>query len=129
MVRSSVAARLDNDLLRRRGPRLPRAGPVASRRDRAARWLKRVFVTGYPYRTLFGWIAALALAWLALSSPCPATWNLLLAAFTVGLALLAIIVATRRVRARQSASHPVLQAIDASLDGLPRDIRRNTPLV
>ncbi|WP_416051106.1 OmpA family protein [Cupriavidus basilensis] len=86
-------------------------------------------MTGYPYRTLFGWIAALALAWLALSSPWPATWNLLLAAFTIGLALLAIIVATRRVRARQSASQPVLQAVDASLDGLPRGIRRNTPLV
>lgn len=86
-------------------------------------------MTGYPYRTLFGWIAALALAWLAFSSPWAATWNLLLAAFTIGLALLAILVATRRVRARQSASQPVLQAIDASLDGLPRGIRRNTPLV
>lgn len=86
-------------------------------------------MTGYPYRTLFGWIAVLALAWLAFSSPWPATWNLLFAAFTIGLALLAIIVATRRVRARQRAAQPVLQAIDASLDGLPHGIRRNTPLV
>ncbi|WP_043421004.1 OmpA family protein [Cupriavidus basilensis] len=86
-------------------------------------------MTGYPYRTLVGWIAALALAWLAFSSPWPAAWSLLLAAFTIGLALLAIIAATRRVRARQRASQPVLQAIDASLDGLPCDIRRNTPLV
>lgn len=86
-------------------------------------------MTGYPYRTLVGWVAALALAWLAFSSPWRATWNLLLAAFTIGLALLAILVATRRLRARRRAARPVLQAVKASLDALPGDIRRNTPLV
>ncbi|MFS8980305.1 OmpA family protein [Cupriavidus necator] len=86
-------------------------------------------MTGYPFRTQVCWIAALALAWLAFSSPWSATWNLLLAAFTIALALLAIVMATRRERARQRASQPVLQAVKASLDKLPGDIRRNTPLV
>jgi len=86
-------------------------------------------VTGYPYRTLFAWIAALALAWLAFSSPWASRWNLLLAAFTITLALLAIIVVTRRLHARRRAAAPVLQAVRASLDALPGDIRRNTPLV
>lgn len=86
-------------------------------------------MTDYPYRMLVGWIAALVLAWLAFSSPWRATWNLLLAAFTLAVALLAILVATRRVCARRLAAQPVLQAVKASLDALPRDIRRNTPLV
>ncbi|WP_454743141.1 OmpA family protein [Cupriavidus necator] len=86
-------------------------------------------MTSYPFRTQVCWIAALALAWLAFSSPWSATWNLLLAAFTIALALLAIVMATRRERARQRASQPVLQAVKASLDKLPGDIRRNTPLV
>ncbi|WP_454739081.1 OmpA family protein [Cupriavidus necator] len=86
-------------------------------------------MTSYPFRTQVCWIAALALAWLAFGSPWSATWNLLLAAFTIALALLAIVMATRRERARQRASQPVLQAVKASLDKLPGDIRRNTPLV
>jgi len=86
-------------------------------------------VTGYPYRTLFGWVAALALAWLALSSPWTRAWNLLLAGIVIVLALAASIVATRRVHARCRASRAVLEAIHASLDALPGDIRRNTRLV
>ncbi|SCU74076.1 OmpA/MotB [Cupriavidus necator] len=86
-------------------------------------------MSGYPYRLLTAWVAALALAWLAFSSPWNAAWNLLLAAFALALALLAIVIVTRRRRARQRASQPVLQALNASLDALPGDIRRNTPLI
>ncbi len=86
-------------------------------------------MTGYPYRTLACWVAALALAWLALSSPWPIAWNLPLAALVIGLALLTIVVATRRLRARQHASQPVLQSVRNLLDALPGDIRRHTPLV
>lgn len=86
-------------------------------------------MAGYPYRTLFGWIAALALAWLALSSPWTKAWNLLLAGIVILLALAASIAATRRVHARLRASRAILEAIHASLDALPGDIRRNTPLV
>jgi len=90
---------------------------------------ERVFVTAYPYRMIFGWIAALALAWLALSSPWTTAWNLLLAGIVVVLAVTAITVATRRMRARQRTAQAVLTAIDASLESLPGDIARNTPLV
>jgi outer membrane protein OmpA-like peptidoglycan-associated protein len=86
-------------------------------------------VTGYPYRLLWAWIAALALAWLAFSSPWSAAWNVLLGALTLGIALLSSVVAPRRRRAQRIASQPVLQALNASLDALPGDIRRNTPLV
>lgn len=86
-------------------------------------------MNGYPYRMLVGWIAALALAWLTFSSPWQATWNLLLAAFTIALALVASLMATRQLRTRWRAAQPVLQAIQAPLDALPGDIRRNTPLV
>lgn len=86
-------------------------------------------MTGYPYRTQFGWIATLALAWLALSSPWSTAWNLLIAGVTVTLAIAAIALATRRQRARRRAAQAVLSAIDASLETLPGDIRRNTPLV
>jgi outer membrane protein OmpA-like peptidoglycan-associated protein len=90
---------------------------------------ERVLVTGYPYRALFSWIAVLALAWLALSSPWSAGWNLLLAGFVAVLAGAAIVMATRRTRACRHASQAVLSAIDASLDALPGHIRRNTPMV
>lgn len=86
-------------------------------------------MTGYPYRSLVGWIAALVLAWLAFSSPWRATWNLLLALFAIALALAAIAVATLLLRARRRAAQQVLLAVKASLDALPGDIRRNTPLV
>ncbi|EKZ99515.1 putative OmpA/MotB [Cupriavidus sp. HMR-1] len=85
-------------------------------------------MTGYPYRSLFGWIAALALAWLAFSSPWRPAWNLLLGAFVIAVVATAIVVATRRVRARQRASRDVLEAINVLLDALPGDTRRNTPL-
>lgn len=86
-------------------------------------------MTGYPYRTLFVWIAALALAWLAVSSPWATAWNLLLGGLVAVLAVAAIAVATRRLQARRQVSQAVLTAIDASLAALPDDIRRNTPLV
>lgn len=86
-------------------------------------------MTAYPYRSLVGWIAALALAWLTFSSPLRPTWNLLLAAFTIVLALAAIALATRLLRTRRRAAQPVLLSLQASLDALPGDIRRNTPLV
>ncbi|CAG9182375.1 Peptidoglycan-associated lipoprotein [Cupriavidus laharis] len=86
-------------------------------------------MTDYPYRMLVGWIAALTLAWLAFSSPWQATWNLLLAAFSIALTLIAILMITRLLRTRRRAAQPVLQAIKATLDALPGDIRRNTPLV
>ncbi|ODV44013.1 flagellar motor protein MotB [Cupriavidus sp. UYMMa02A] len=86
-------------------------------------------MTGYPYRTLFGWIAALALAWLGLSSPWSMAWNLLLAGVVVVSAIMAVLVATRRVRARKRGSQAVLEAIDRSLESLPGDTRRNTALV
>lgn len=86
-------------------------------------------MTGYPYRTLAGWIAALCLAWLGLCSPWSATWNLLLGLFVVALMLVTMIVATRRGRARRRAAQAVLEAVNASLDALPGEMRRNTPLV
>lgn len=86
-------------------------------------------MTGYPYRTLAGWIAALCLAWLGLSSPLSTTWNLLLGLFVVALMLVAVMVATRRGRARRRASQAVLEAVNTSLDALPGAMRRNTPLV
>ena len=85
-------------------------------------------MTDYPYRSLFGWIGVLALAWLAFSSPWQPAWNLLLGTFVIAVVVIAIVVATRRVRACQRASRDVLEAINASLDALPGDIRRNTPL-
>lgn len=86
-------------------------------------------MTGYPYRTIFVWIAALALAWLGLSSPWSTAWNLLLAGLVLVLTVAAVAIATRRARSRRQASQAVLTAIDASLEALPEDIRRNTPLV
>ncbi|WP_018315211.1 OmpA family protein [Cupriavidus sp. UYPR2.512] len=86
-------------------------------------------MSGYPYRLLTAWVAALALAWLAFSSPWSAGWNLLLGTFALALALLAIVMLTRHRLAQQRASQPVLRALNASLDALPGDIRRNTPLI
>ena len=86
-------------------------------------------MTAYPYRMIFGWIAALALAWLTLSSPWTTALNLLLAVIVIVVAVAAIAMATRRVQARRQASQAVLTAIDASLESLPDGIARNTPLV
>lgn len=98
------------------------------RRSPASR-AERAFVTGYPHRTQFAWVAGLALAWLAFSSPWSATWNLLLAAIVIALVLLAILVVTRRLRTSRRPAEPVLRAVRTSLDTLPGDLRRNTPLV
>jgi outer membrane protein OmpA-like peptidoglycan-associated protein len=78
---------------------------------------------------LFAWIAALALAWLALSSPWSIAWNLLLAGVVIVIAVIAIAMTTQRARGRRRASQAVLAAIDASLESMPGDIRHNTPLV
>ena len=86
-------------------------------------------MTGYPYRTLALWVAALCLAWLAFSSPWPATWNVLFALLTVAVAAVAMLIGTRRARVRRQASQAVLQAINASLDSLPGEMRRNMRLV
>ncbi len=86
-------------------------------------------MTGYPYRTLFVWVTALALFWLAACSPWSMTWNLG-TGIAVGLvAFVALIAATRRSRAGRAASQQVLAAMDSALRTLPGDIRRNTPLV
>lgn len=86
-------------------------------------------MTGYPYRLVFAWIAGLALAWLALSSPWSTAWNLLLAGMVAALTVAAIVIATRRARSRRQASQAVLTAIDTSLGALPDDVRHNTPLI
>ena len=86
-------------------------------------------LTGYPYRTLFVWIAILALIWLVLSSPWSTGWNAIFAVLVVFLALIAVVIATKRIRARREASHHVLSAIDRALSSLPADLKRNTPLV
>jgi len=88
-----------------------------------------VLVTGYPFRILFAWIATLALAWLAMSSPWTIAWNLLLAGIVIIVTAVAVVMAARRARARRLASRAVLSALDASLESMPGDIRRNTPLV
>ncbi|MEZ0606527.1 OmpA family protein [Paraburkholderia sp. IW21] len=86
-------------------------------------------LAGYPYRTLCVWIATLALIWLALCSPWPFVWNGVCAALVVLMAVVAIVIATRRIRERQQATRHVLSAIDTALASLPSDIKRNTPLI
>ncbi len=86
-------------------------------------------LTGYPYRTLTVWVAILALTWLALCSPWSAGWKVFFALLAVFAALVAIVIATRRIRTRRDAARHVLSAIDAALSSLPADIKRNTPLV
>ena len=86
-------------------------------------------MTGYPICTQCVWLAALALFWLAFSSPWPAAWNTAIAIVVVLVACIALGMATRRIRARRAASRQVLAAIDGALQSLPGDTRRNTPLV
>jgi len=86
-------------------------------------------LTGYPTRTLFVWFAALALFWLGACSPWPAAWNAGIAIVVVLTVCIALIVFTRRIRARRAASRQVLASIDGALQSLPGDTRRNTPLV
>jgi outer membrane protein OmpA-like peptidoglycan-associated protein len=84
---------------------------------------------GYPYRTLFGWIALLAIIWLVLWSPWPTGWNIAAGVMAALCAAMAIVIATRRAMARTEATQPVLRKIDGALNALPADIKRNTPLV
>ncbi|MGQ7933546.1 OmpA family protein [Paraburkholderia sp. D1E] len=86
-------------------------------------------LSGYPYRTLFVWIATLALIWLAAFSPWSFTWNAVCAALVVLMVVVAIVIATRRIRELRQATRYVLSAIDTALASLPSDIKRNTPLV
>jgi outer membrane protein OmpA-like peptidoglycan-associated protein len=86
-------------------------------------------LAGYPYRTQFTWIATLALIWLLLCSPWSAGWNVTCAVLVVFVALIALVIATRRVRARREATRQVLNAIDTAINSLPADVKRNTPLV
>ena len=85
--------------------------------------------TGYPYRSIFAWVATLALVWLVLCSPWSIGWNVFAGVLVVLSATAAIVVATRRVIARVGATQQVLRKIDGALSGLPADIKRNTPLV
>ncbi len=85
--------------------------------------------TGYPYRSIFVWIAALAIVWLVLCSPWSLGWNVFAGALVALGVTAAIVVATRRVTARVGATQQVLRKIDGALSGLPADIKRNTPLV
>ncbi|ALE53769.1 OmpA family protein [Paraburkholderia sp. RL17-368-BIF-A] len=87
------------------------------------------YPSGYPYRTLFVWVALLALTWLGLCSPWPAGWNAFVAALVVFAALVAVVLGTKRARLRGEATHHVLHAVDAALSSLPADVKRNTPLV
>jgi outer membrane protein OmpA-like peptidoglycan-associated protein len=85
--------------------------------------------TGYPYRTIFAWIAVLAIVWLALCSPWSIGWNIFAGLLALIGAAAAIVIATRRGIARTQATQQVLRKIDAALSGLPSEIKRNTPLV
>nr|WP_218627316.1 OmpA family protein [Caballeronia sp. dw_19] len=85
--------------------------------------------TGYPYRSIFAWIATLAIVWLVLCSPWSIGWNVFAGVLVVLSVTAAIVVATRRMIARVGATQQVLRKIDGALSGLPADIKRNTPLV
>lgn len=87
------------------------------------------YPNGYPYRTLVAWIMFLALIWLAFSSPWSAGWNAFCAVIVVSLALVAMVIATQRIRARRATTRHLLSAVDAALSSLPADLKRNTPLV
>jgi outer membrane protein OmpA-like peptidoglycan-associated protein len=86
-------------------------------------------LTGYPYRTLFVWVALLALIWIALFSPWSSGWNTVCAVLVVFVTFVAMVVATKRLRIRREATRHVLHAVDAALSSLPADVKRNTPLV
>lgn len=86
-------------------------------------------MTGYPYRIVFVWLAALAMFWLAACSPWPKTWNIGIAVAVLLATGVALAVAIRHTRARRAASRQVLTAIEHALQSLPGDTLRNTPLV
>lgn len=102
---------------------------MAHRLDRPDYTLTGRSLTGYPYRTLTVWVAILALIWLALCSPWSSGWNIFFAVLAVFATLVAIVIATKRIRTRRDATRHVLSAIDAALSSLPSDIRRNAALV
>lgn len=85
--------------------------------------------SGYPYRSICVWIAALTIVWLTLCSPWSLGWNVFASVLILLGATAAIVVATRRMIARVGATQHVLLKIDGALSGLPADIKRNTPLV
>jgi outer membrane protein OmpA-like peptidoglycan-associated protein len=85
--------------------------------------------TGYPYRSIFAWVAVLAILWLALCSPWSIGWNIFAGSLALIGSAAAIVIATRRALARTQATQQVLRKIDAALSGLPSEIKRNTPLV
>lgn len=86
-------------------------------------------VRGYPYRTLFGWVALLAIVWLVVCSPWSIGWNVGAGVAVVLCMAVAMVIATRHALARTEATQPVLRKIDGALSALPADIKRNTPLV
>ncbi|WP_235210644.1 OmpA family protein [Caballeronia sordidicola] len=86
-------------------------------------------VRGYPYRTLFGWIALLAIVWLVLCSPWSSGWNIGAGVAVMICTAVAMVIATRRALTRTEATQPVLRKIDGALSALPADIKRNTPIV
>lgn len=88
-----------------------------------------ISITGYPYRSMFLWIATLAAVWLALCSPWTTGWNIAGGALAVLGAATAIVIATRRALVRTQATQQVLRKIDGAISSLPADIKRNTPLV
>lgn len=102
---------------------------MADRRNRANHALTGYGLSGYPYRTLFVWIASLALIWLALCSPWSSGWNEVGAALVVFMTIAGLVVATRRIRARRNATRQVPEALDSALGSLPPDIKRHTPLI
>ena len=102
---------------------------MAVRCDRKPRALIVMSVSAYPWRSVFVWIALLALTWLALFSPFTAGWNGSCAALVLLAVSASIVVATRRMWARRASTQHVLRSIDAALASLPADIKRNTPLV
>jgi outer membrane protein OmpA-like peptidoglycan-associated protein len=88
-----------------------------------------ISITGYPYRSMFAWIAALAVVWLALCSPWTLGWNIAGGALALLGAAAAIVIATRRALVRTQATQQVLRKIDGAISSLPADIKRHTPLV
>ncbi len=86
-------------------------------------------LSGYPYRTLIVWIAALTLSWLTFCSPWSAGLNLTIGILAVLVAITALVVETRRQQVRHIVTQQVLASIEQTLNGLPSELRRNTPLV
>ena len=86
-------------------------------------------MSGYPHRSLFVWIASLALIWLALCSPASSGWNAVGAALVLFTAIAGLVAATWRIQARRKVTGHVPGALDKILASLPSDIKRHTPLI